>query len=96
MLCINFIGIPFRIVLTSMDLLYLSKKNELEHIYWSKQAYEVVEEAKERFDLNNVHILPVANYVDEMRPVITKDVLALDALDNVFQQALSFIEDNVD
>lgn len=79
-----------------MDMLKLGRNNPLENIYWSKQAYEVVEEAKERLCLSNVHILPVVNYVEETKPVITKDVLALDALDNIFQQALSFIDDNVD
>lgn len=54
-----------------------------------------MEAAADRFKLRNAYILPVANYVDETEPTITTDVLALEALDNILQQAVFFIKDNI-
>lgn len=79
-----------------MDLLDLCKSHkELKYIYWSKDVKSKVEAAADRFKLRNAYILPVANYVDETEPTITTDVLALEALDNILQQAVFFIKDNI-
>ena len=77
-----------------MDELYLCARNPLENIYWSEQAKKKVDKARDLFSLSNPQMLPVANYTTERKPVITKDVLALEALDNILHQALSFIKDN--
>ena len=89
-----FLGIPLRIVLTSIDELEFCVNHPLEYIYWSKEAKLRAEAARDMFLLSNPQILAVANYTIERKPVITKDVLALEALDNILHQALSFIEDN--
>lgn len=77
-----------------MDEVRLCDRYPLENIYWSEQAKLIVEKAVEIFMLSNPQILPVANYTTEREPVITKDVLALEALNNILHQALSFIENN--
>ncbi|XP_078310080.1 interferon-induced protein 44-like [Crassostrea virginica] len=88
--------IPLRIVLTAVDRLNLCKSHpQLKYIYWSKVVKEKVETAGYTFCLRNAYILPIANYVNETEPTITTDVLALEALDNILQQAVFFIKDNV-
>lgn len=77
-----------------MDELEFCIKNPLDNIYLSKEAKQKADAARDTFLLSNPQILPVANYTEERRPVITKDVLALEALDNILHQALEFIEDN--
>lgn len=91
-----FIGVPLRIVLTTIDMLSVCKKHpKLDYVYWSPTVKEKVEAAQEKFGLSKASILPVANYVDEMKPTIPNDILALDALDNILQQALFFIRDKL-
>lgn len=91
-----FIGVPLRLVLTTIDLLGLCESHpELYHVYKSKKVKEKVEAAEKKFGLSKASILPVANYVNETRPTIRKDNLALDALDNILQQAVFFIKDNL-
>lgn len=90
------IGIPLRIILTEVDMLDLCKSHpDLKNIYWSSAVKSKVDAAGQKFCLRNAYILPVANYVDEIQPTITKDILALEALDNILQQAVFFIKDNV-
>ena len=79
-----------------MDTLDLCKETPLENIYRSRDVKAKMDKARNMFGLTDTHILPVVNYLsDDQVRIITKDVLALQALDNILQQALSFIENNI-
>lgn len=68
----------------------------MENIFRSRDAKKKVEAASAEFQLRNTQILPVANYVDDDTDrIITKDILALYALDNILQQALSYMRDKI-
>lgn len=66
---------------------------DLKYVFWNKDAKSKAEAAGKELDLGNNCILPVANYTEQKEPTITQDVLALEALDNILEQALSFITD---
>ena len=50
-----------------------------------------VKNAKERFDMQENQILPVANYINQSTQDIFRDVLALQAIENILQEAAVYI-----
>lgn len=86
-------NIPIRLILTRVD--NVCRPAELNSIFWNEKAYNKVEEAKKIFGFQDCQILPIANYVRGTTQNITQDVLALLALDNIVQEALSYIENEI-
>lgn len=75
-----------------MDLFRFTSKD----IYCSREGESKIKTTREKFGLSDAHILPVINYTDiESYPDNIKSFLALQALENILHQALSFIEDNI-
>lgn len=65
-------------------------------MYISKHMDDKVRLAKHEFGLQDSHILPIANYVQGTRQNITQDVLALQAIENILDEALVYIKNNPD
>lgn len=85
-------NIPLRLILTKMDRLDLSGPNDCSGLFQSRHASKKVQLAKSVFGVHESQILPIANYVDETRRSIIKDILALQAILNILQEALTYIE----
>lgn len=64
-------------------------------IFKSKQMADKVRLAKEKFGLQESQILPIASYVQETRQNITKDVLALQAVENILSETLEYVKNQV-
>lgn len=62
-------------ILTKVDTPDLCISGDLSGIYKSKQMADKVRLAKNKFELQESQILPIASYVQETRQNITKDVL---------------------
>lgn len=75
-----------------MDELDLYELKAVRSIFVSRDAQRKVESAKIRFGLQDNQILPIANYVDGTDQDIYRDVLALHAVENILQGALTFLE----
>ena len=93
-ICYNIILI--RLILTAIDQLDLYEFKAVRSIFLSRDAKLKVESAKIRFDLQDNQILPIANYVDGTHQDIYRDVLTLQAVENILQEALVFLEDKPD
>lgn len=85
-------NIPLQLILTKMDKLDLCGLGDCSGIFQSRHAYKKVQLAKSKFGVLNSQILPIANYVDETRRSDIKDILALQAILNILQEALTYIE----
>lgn len=90
-----FVDIPLRLILTKVDQLDLCTPGDLSGIFKSKQMADKVRLAKEKFGLQESQILPIASYVQETRQNITKDVLALQAVENILSEALEYVKNQV-
>lgn len=88
-------NIPLRLILTKVDQLDLCIPGDLSGIFKSKQMADKVRLAKEKFGLQESQILPIASYVQETRQNITKDVLALQAVENILSEALEYVKNQV-
>lgn len=84
--------IPLQIILTKMDKLDLCGLGDCSGIFQSMHASKKVQLAKTIFGVHDNQIQPIANYVDETRRSNIKDILALQAILNIFQEALTYIE----
>lgn len=82
-------------ILTKVDTLDLCIQGDLSGIYKSKQMADKVRLAKDKFELQESPILPIASYVQETRQNITKDVLALQAVENILNEALGYVKNQV-
>lgn len=51
--------------------------------------------AKDKFGFQESQILPIASYVNETRQNIIKDVLALQAVENILNEALEYVKNQV-
>lgn len=51
-----------------------------------------VEAAIKQFGKQKNQILPIANYVNDMQQNIVQDVLALLTIDNILEDAISYIQ----
>lgn len=88
----TFVDIPLRLILTKMDILDLSGPEDCSGIFGSRHASKKVQLAKAIFRIHDSQILPIANYVDEIGRSIVKDILALQAILNILQEAVTYIE----
>lgn len=86
-------NIPIRVILTRADR--LCQSGNLNSIFRSEKAYNKVDEVKRIFRFQDCQILPVANYVRGTTQNMTQDVLALLALNNTVQEAMSYIENEM-
>lgn len=77
-----------------MDQLDLYELKAVRSIFHSKDAKVKAERAKQKFGLHDHQILPIANYVEGTNQDICRDVLALQAVENILQETLVFLEDN--
>lgn len=75
-----------------MDKLDLCGYGHLNGVFLSRDVKLKVQAAKSNFDLQENQILPVANYVDQTKQNIIKDVLALQAVENILQEAVSYLD----
>lgn len=75
-----------------MDKLDLCGLGDCSAIFQSRHASKKVQLAKTIFGVHDNQIQPIANYVDETRRSNIKDILALQAILNIFQEALTYIE----
>lgn len=80
-------------ILTKVDTLDLCIPGDLSGIY--KQMADKVRLSKNKFELQERQILPIASYVQETRQNITKDVLALQAVENILNEALGYVKNQV-
>lgn len=87
-------NIPLRLILTKMDELNL-RGSKLNGIFHSRKAQSKLEKAKEIFGVQDCQILPIANYVNEFKQNDTQDVLALLAMNNIIQEALTYIKNEI-
>lgn len=85
-------NIPIRMILTRADKPSVCGNSGLSYIFWSKEAKNKVENAKDCFSLQDCQVHPIANYVSRTRQTVTQDVLALLAMNNIIQEALLYIE----
>lgn len=56
------------------------------------ESFRVGMPVKTIFGVHDSQILPIANYVDETRRSNIKDILALQAIINILQEAVTYIE----
>lgn len=85
-------NIPIRMILTRADKPSVCGYSGLSYIFWSKEAKNKVENAKDLFALQDCQVHLIANYVSGTTRTVTQDVLALLAMDNIIQEALLYIE----
>lgn len=85
--------IPLRLILTKMDQQTLCGfDGDLKGIFRSRQAKQKVELAIKNFGVQDCQVLPIANYVKGMEQNTTQDVLALLTIDNILQEAITYIK----
>lgn len=84
--------IPLQIILTKMDKLDLCGLSDCSGIFYSRHASKKMQLAKTIFGVKGNQIQPIANYVDETRRSNIKDILALQAILNILQEAVTYIE----
>lgn len=78
-----------------MDLLELCGNGDLSGIFRSKHVEQKVNIAKEEFDLQDCQILPIANYVTGTEKQLYQDILALLTMDNILEEALTYIKNEI-
>lgn len=93
--CLHFVDIPLRLILTKVDLLELCGNGDLSGIFRSKHVEQKVNIAKEEFDLQDCQILPIANYVTGTEKQLYQDILALLTMDNILEEALTYIKNEI-
>lgn len=75
----------------------LCQSGELNDIFRNEKANSKVEEAKKIFRCDDCRVLPVANYVSgTTQNSITKDILGLMAMKNILEEALSYINNQIE
>lgn len=89
---IYILDIPIRLILTKADKFSACGYSGLSNIFWSTDAENKVKQAEKVFDLQESQVHPIANYVSGTKQNITQDVLALLAMNNIFQEALLYIK----
>lgn len=65
---------------------------DLKGIFRSRQAKLKVELAIKNFGVQDCQVLPIANYAKGMEQNTTQDVLALLTIDNILQEAITYIK----
>lgn len=87
--------LPSSLILTKVDTLDLCNAGTLNEIFRSKHAEKKVNTVKEKFGFHDCKIWPIANYVTGTTQDINRDVLALLSLDNILEEAITYIENQL-
>lgn len=93
--CLNIVDIPLRLILTRIDNLDLCVSNDLSSLFVSMHARKKVDTAKDIFQLHDSQILPIANYVKGTTKNVNQDILTLQAVENILNEAVSYIENQI-
>lgn len=88
-------NVPSSLILTKVDTLELCNAGSLNEIFRSKHAEKKVDTVKNKFGFHDCQIWPIANYVTGINQDITRDILALLSLDNILEEALTYIENQL-
>lgn len=91
MVFVIYADIPSRMILSHVDKLDMCVYGDLTKLFVSRHVQKKVELAKEIFSLQDIQILPVANYVSGITQNIAQDILALQALENILHETISCI-----
>lgn len=92
---LNSENIPLRLILTRIDNLDLCAAGDLSSLFVSRQAERKVNIAKAIFRLHDSQILPIANYVRGTTQNVNQDILTLQAVENILNEAVSYIENQI-
>lgn len=92
---LNSENIPLRLILTRIDNLDLCVSGDLSSLFVSRHAREKVDIAKKIFQLHDSQILPIANYVKGTTQNVNQDILTLQAVENILNEAVSYIENQI-
>lgn len=79
-------------ILSHVDKLDMCVYGDLTKLFVSRHVQRKVELAKEIFSLQDIQVLPVANYVKGTTQNIAQDILALQAIENILNETISYLE----
>lgn len=82
-------------ILTRIDKLDLCAADDVRSIFVSRHAERKVNIAKAIFRLHDSQILPIANYVKGTTQNVNQDILTLQAVENILNEAVSYIENQI-
>lgn len=82
-------------ILSHVDMLDMCVYGDLTKLFVSRHVHQKVELAKRIFGLQDIQVLPVANYVNGITQNIPQDILALQAIENVLNEAISYVENEI-
>lgn len=83
--------IPLKVVLSHVDELDLCVFGDLTKTFVSRHVKNKVELAKMKFRVQDSQVLPIASYVQGVTQNIAQDILALQAVESILNEALSYI-----
>lgn len=84
-------NIPSRMILSHVDKLDMCVYGDLTKLFVSRHVQRKVELAKGIFSLQDIQVLPVANYVKGITQNIAQDILALQAIENILNETISYL-----
>lgn len=84
-------NIPSRMILSHVDQLDMCVYGDLTKLFVSRHVQKKVELAKRIFSLQDTQVLPVANYVKGTTQTIAQDILALQAIENIMNETISYV-----
>lgn len=93
--CLRRRNISVRLILTHVDALDLCVFGDLTKIFLSRHVQQKVQLAKETFMLHDSHILPIASYVTGTTQNIAQDILALQAIESIINEAIIYIQNEI-
>lgn len=79
-------------ILSHVDKLDMCVYGDLTKLFVSRHVQRKVELAKGIFSLQDIQVLPVANYVKGITQNIAQDILALQAIENILNETISYLE----
>lgn len=82
-------------ILSHIDKLDMCVYGDLTKLFVSRHVYQKVELAKQIFGLQDIQVLPVANYVHGITQNIPQDILALQAIENILNETISYVENEI-
>lgn len=87
--------IPSRMILSHVDKLDMCVYGDLTKLFVSRHVQRKVELAKVLFKLQDIQVLPVANYVKGITQNIAQDILALQAIENILNETISYVGNSI-
>lgn len=88
-------NIPSRMILSHVDKLDMCVYGDLTKLFVSRHVQKKVELAKMIFSLQDIQVLPVANYVKGTTQNIAQDILALQAIENIMNETISYVGNRI-